>query len=316
MDAIRKKLLAEILKPASERPADIMAWTPETLALASQLDTLSDQIRNFETAFNEHHKLLLSSVKDKLKSLPERVVDAIRSSLEANGVQVVSNDGMRNVIDTETAVTVRDEIRIKAEGNTSATIPECVANARPSSSETNGVVQTKAERSNSVPATCHSFIEPSWPLYKWSGGSEQLFPEDFTLPKCSVSCLWDLWYFGKQGENGAPYRKLRSHHLTSGTENEIRTQRSYLSRGKRVMEAIAECAITSGAVSQAMDLNTVEYATSRSLFEKHFLLLCIKSYGIKSETTADQLRINEIKYLTFYDVLTRTNRKKRTFEEV
>lgn len=315
MDAIRKKLLAEILQPPSQRPADIMAWTPQTLALASQLVTLSDQIKTFETAFNEHHQLLLSSVKEKLKSLPERVVDAIRSSLEANGVQVVSNDGMRNVKDTETTVATRDEIRIKAEGNTSITTPECVANATPSSSDTNGVVQIKAERNNSVPATCHSSIEPSWPLYKWSGGSEQLFPEDFALPKCSVSHLWDLWYFGKQGENGAPYRKLRSYHLTSGTENEIRTQRSYLSRGKRVMESIAECAVTSGAVSQAMDLNTVEFATSRSLFEKHFLLLCIKSYGIKSETTADQLRINDIKYLTFYDVLTRTNRRKRTFEE-
>ena len=58
-------------------------------------------------------------------------------------------------------------------------------------------------------------------------------------------------------------------------------------------------------------LVSVNYENSRSLFNKFFLLLCMKGCAVDDETLVDHLGVGEVTYLTFYDVLTKPIRKKR-----
>ena len=176
--------------------------------------------------------------------------------------------------------------------------------------------EIRAEGNTSASAIHHSSIKSSWPLYEWSDRPPQFFPEDFTFPKCSVMMLWDAWYFGLWADNGAPYRKLLSKNLVHGTKQEITTQRIYFNKAKKIIESIGEAAVASGAVSAIADLDNLDCRTSRTIFEEHFHLLCTKAHESDDKIKSDRSRNAQMSYLTFYDILTKINRKKRAFEVI
>ena len=92
------------------------------------------------------------------------------------------------------------------------------------------------ETANNV-APNGTFFTSTWLLYKWKDGTEHYFPEDLIFPtQCSVILLWDLWHFGKSGISEAPYRKLQPMEIKTGSIADIRNQKTYFARAKKVME--------------------------------------------------------------------------------
>lgn len=78
---------------------------------------------------------------------------------------------------------------------------------------------SNSNSSSSSAASSSGFYTSQWKLYRLRDGSEQYFAENFTFPKCSVSLLWGLWYFGKPASRDAPFRKLTAMNIRSGSRN-------------------------------------------------------------------------------------------------
>lgn len=68
----------------------------------------------------------------------------------------------------------------------------------------------------------------------------------------------------------------------------------------------------SGVYARKADIFDLSYEISRELFNKCFIILCMRGYSIANEALLDDLRVGEVTYLTFYDILTKPNRKRRT----
>ena len=342
---IRKKLLAQIKRDIKSQKTitggtviNGWVWSAEELALKSKMDELSKSVTNLRTVIDGQYDLMLSSFKEQLDSVPQNVVNAVRSTLESYQSKIASNDVVPLVELTESsssrtsaAIVSNDVVPLveHTESSLSRTSAAIVSNdvvplvehTESSSSRTSAAsgnvpeeLQIKAERNTSASAIHHSSIGSSWPKYEWSDRPPQLFPEDFTFPKCSVTMLWDAWYFGQSGINGAPYRKLLSRNLVSGTKQEITTQRIYFNKAKKIVESIADAALASGTVSAVTALDSLDYATSRTIFEKHFQLLCTEANEPDDKIKSERSRKADMSYLTFYDILTKLNRKKRAFE--
>ena len=319
---IRKKLLAQIKRDIKSQKTitggtviNGWVWSAEELALKSKMDELSKSVTNLRTVIDGQYDLMLSSFKEQLDSVPQNVVNAVRSTLESYQSKIASNDVVPLVELTESSSS-----RTSAAIVSNDVVP-LVEHTESSSSRTSAAsgnvpeeLQIKAERNTSASAIHHSSIGSSWPKYEWSDRPPQLFPEDFTFPKCSVTMLWDAWYFGQSGINGAPYRKLLSRNLVSGTKQEITTQRIYFNKAKKIVESIADAALASGTVSAVTALDSLDYATSRTIFEKHFQLLCTEANEPDDKIKSERSRKADMSYLTFYDILTKLNRKKRAFE--
>ena len=343
---IRKKLLAQIKRDIKSQKTitggtiiNGQVWSAEELALKSQLDELSKSVTNLRSVIDGQYDLMLSSFKEQLDSLPQNVVNAVRSTLESYQSKITSNDVVPLAEHTESsssrssaAIASNDVVPLVEVTESSSSRPSAAAIAsnevvplvevtESSSSRTSAAsgnvpdeLQIKAEGNISASAIHHSSIASSWTKYKWSDRPPQLFPEDFTFPKCSVTMLWDAWYFGQSGMNGAPYRNLLSRNLIHGTKQEITTQRIHFNKAKKIVESIAKAAVASGTVSSVMALDSLDYATSRTIFEKHFQLLCTKANETDDKNKSERSRKAEMSYLTFYDILTKFNRKKREFE--
>ena len=319
---IRKKLLAQIKRDIKSQKTitggtviNGWVWSAEELALKSKMDELSKSVTNLRTVIDGQYDLMLSSFKEQLDSVPQNVVNAVRSTLESYQSKIASNDVVPLVELTESSSS-----RTSAAIVSNDVVP-LVEHTESSSSRTSAAsgnvpeeLQIKAERTTSASAIHHSSIGSSWPKYEWSDRPPQLFPEDFTFPKCSVTMLWDAWYFGQSGINGAPYRKLLSRNLVSGTKQEITTQRIYFNKAKKIVESIADAALASGTVSAVTALDSLDYATSRTIFEKHFQLLCTEANEPDDKIKSERSRKADMSYLTFYDILTKLNRKKRAFD--
>lgn len=324
---IRKTLLAQIKRDIKSQKTATggtviggWVWDAEQLALKSKVDELSEKITNLHTIFDEQYNLMLSTFKEQLDSLPQNVVNAVRSSLESNQSKIASNGVVPLVESTESSSSLNSAAI--ASNNVLPLVEHTESSSsRTSTASTSGNVldelhikaEIKAEGNRSASAIHHSSIKSPWPLYEWSDRPPQFFPEDFTFPKCSVMVLWDTWYFGQRADSGAPYRKLLSKNLVHGTKQEITTQRIYFNKAKKIIESIGEAAVASGAVSTVTDLDNLDYKTSRSTFETHFHLLCTKANESDDKSKSDRSRNAQMSYLTFYDILTKLNSKKRAF---
>ena len=125
-----------------------------------------------------------------------------------------------------------------------------------------------------------------------------------------------MWYFGKFSSRDAPFRKLTVINIRSGSPKEILTKKTFLSKGKAVLKRIAEAAVGAQLVSRESDLLPMGYVESRSLFNIVFLDLVKSVHKIDQDVLIDRLRVGEITYLRFYDILTKPNRKKRQRQPV
>ena len=268
---------------------------PPTFVIANELDSLSVRVECLQKSVLEEQHILLSTMIEKMSTLPASIGDHIRHNLEITGVVQVTVSDVTRIVN-EMASTILSAIDARAQPTA---VPEAIPETSNSSS------------SSSSAASSSGFYTSQWKLYRWRDGSEQYFAEDFTFPKCSVSLLWDLWYFGKPATRDAPFRKLTAMNIRSGSQKEILTQKTYLSKGKAVLKRIGEAAVGAQLVSRESDLLSMGYVESRSLFNNVFLDLVKSVHEVDQDELIDRLRIGEITYLRFYDVLTKPNRKKR-----
>ena len=63
----------------------------------------------------------------------------------------------------------------------------------------------------------------------------------------------DSWYFGKPATREAPFRKLTAMNIRSGSQKEILTQKTYLSKGKAVLKRIGEAAVSVKRIGSLID---------------------------------------------------------------
>lgn len=268
---------------------------PPTFVIASELDALSARVEILQRSVLEEQKTMLTTVVEMLDALPSSIGDYIRHNMEINGVvQVTVSDVTRIVNEMSAALLSAIDARSQL-----ATVPD-------NSTETS----SSSSSSSSVTAN-NGFYTSQWKLYRWRDGSEQYFSEDFVVPKCSVSLLWDLWFFGKPVTKDAPFRKLTAMHIQSGSNKEIANQKTYLSKGKAVLKRLEEEAVKANLISRVSDLVTMGYAQSRSLFNTVFLDLVKSVHSVDEDEVIDRLRVGEITYLRFYDILKKPHRKKR-----
>ena len=273
---------------------------PPTLVIANELNSLSVRVENLQKSVVEEQHILLSIMIEKMDTLPASIGDHIRHNLEINGVVQVTVSDVTRIVN-EMASTLLSAIDARTQ-------PSAAPEAAPHTSNSSD--------SSSSAASSGGFYTSQWKLYRWRDGSEQYFPEDFTFPKCSVSLLWDFWYFGKPASRDAPFRKLTAMNIRSGSQKEILIQKTYLSKGKAVLKRIGEAAVGAQLVSRESDLISLGYAESRSLFNNVFLDLVKSIHQVDQDELIDRLRVGEITYLRFYDVLTKPNRKKRQRQPV
>ena len=132
------------------------------------------------------------------------------------------------------------------------------------------------------------------------------------FPSCmTVSALWDKWYFSGDIEQ-APYRKLSSLHVSSGGKSSavVRTQKSYLSKSKGIMDELARILKDAGSITKVQDLFSMPYNVSRIKFGECFLMLVKNVYKVDDEIALDNMRIGELKYSTLCDNWKKLTSKK------
>lgn len=264
---------------------------PPTLIITNEMEKLKEEMNDFKKTMKEQQDSGFANITHMMKDMPNEVSIKLRESLEINGVvQVTYGDVMRIVANLE-------ETMLRAFQN-QGRVPDVVQ-----------VPPAEAIQSRS------SFFQANWIMYRWSDGSEQYFPEDFIYPKgTTVSIAWDLFYFGRTGLNEAPYRKLMPMNIKTGTESEIKTQKSYMSKAVKVIKAVAETAVIRRDISKESDLFKMNYENSRLVFRSSFQELSKRVYNVQDDAELDRMRITDVTYLRFYDLLmepNRTSRKRR-----
>jgi hypothetical protein len=102
--------------------------------------------------------------------------------------------------------------------------------------------------------------------------------------------------------------------IKTGTESEIKTQKSYMSKAVKVIKAVAETAVIRRDISKESDLFKMNYENSRLVFRSSFQELAKRVYNVQDDAELDRMRITDVTYLRFYDLLmepNRTSRKRR-----
>ena len=75
---------------------------PPTLVIANQMELLSDKVESLQKLITDQQEIILSTIADKIESMPIRVANHLRDNLEINGVvHVTSSDIMRIVATME-----------------------------------------------------------------------------------------------------------------------------------------------------------------------------------------------------------------------
>ena len=241
----------------------------------------------------KRHEEIVQTVTEKFDLLPESVSSHIRASLVNTGAVAVTAVDVSNIVSSilvRVQKTLLDAIEMR---NTAAEIQ-----------------QGSAETANTAAPTGTSFTS-TWLLHKWKDGTEHYFPEDLIFPtQCSVTLMWDLWHFGKSGISEAPYRMLQPMEIKTGSIAEIRNQKTYFARAKKVMEAIESYAVKNAMVSKVSQIYAMSFDESRAIFDVSFLGLAKQCYNIDADTIMDQRRLGDINYLTFYDNIIGVKKRK------
>ena len=116
---------------------------PPTLVITNQMELLSDKVESLQKLITDQQEIILSTIADKIDSMPIRVANHLRDNLVINGVvHVTSSDVMRIVATME--ATLLQAIA----GGQSVRVEAPIAE----------VVGTSSGRG--------SFFESSWRLYK------------------------------------------------------------------------------------------------------------------------------------------------------
>ena len=116
--------------------------------------------------------------------------------------------------------------------------------------------------------------------------------------------LWDLWYFGQEASNVAPYRLLHVWDL------DTKADRAMLSKAAKVMERLSFIAVERTATLILRDLNI---NNSRVEFAIAFNTLCLTLTGGALAQDIDRRHFGDSSYVTFYDMILR--HKKRTHSQ-
>ena len=119
--------------------------------------------------------------------------------------------------------------------------------------------------------------------------------------RCNVRTLWDLWYFGQEASNVAPYRQLHAWDL------DTKADRAMLSKAVKVMEKLSSIAVERSPTIILRDLSIND---SRQIFAISFNTLCMTLTGGALAQDIDRRHFGDSSYVTFYDMILK--HKKRT----
>lgn len=140
-------------------------------------------------------------------------------------------------------------------------------------------------------------------LFYWGDGFHMV-PEGFSFPHSNVpvKTLWDLWWSGNAAKRIGPYRKIQGNDLISKTE------RTYLSKAKFVMEELVLLARQEGLATEK-ELRTMEPVERDKVFDKAFFRLTEKiSSSEMNLDSNNQNRFGEKSYITLYRLISKSSR--------
>lgn len=237
-------------------------------AIAKKVNELSQQIKEFETGTKRRFEELQNTMREEL---PKLLKTDLLESFSINGSVPVTMEAMKVVVDSRIS-------------QMEARLLQCYSMPQPS------VAENTSEANNSQLG--HLFDTWSW------GGRIQMVPEGFSMPECSVKALWDLWHFGHRERRIQPYKFLRGWNLSTNND------RSELSKGRAVIQAMYHCAISMGIVHNTTLPDMSEWVSSLStgesdaLFDRAYAKLVSDIYPNRSN-----LRIGELRFNTLYNKL-------------
>lgn len=122
--------------------------------------------------------------------------------------------------------------------------------------------------------------------------------------RCSVRAMWDLWYFGWEDKNMAPYRLLHVWDL------DAKGDKGNLSKAAKVMEKLSMIAVEN---TPGVNLKSMNITDSRKMFASSFDTLCSTLSRGASIQDIDRKHYGDSSYITFYDLILKN--KKRSLAE-
>lgn len=133
-------------------------------------------------------------------------------------------------------------------------------------------------------------VDTTFSTFCW-GGRFHPVPADFTMPKCNLKLMWDLWWSGNQSKQYAPYRTLK------GIDMNNRSNKVNLSKVRKLMQAL-----TSNYVDP-VEISSMTVQNRDALFERLFLELFNRLFPDQTNAAFDARRFGDQSYLTIYNYL-------------
>ncbi len=124
-------------------------------------------------------------------------------------------------------------------------------------------------------------------------------PRGFSFPSCNVFDMWNAWWEGNAAQGICPFKKIASWDLERSSDL------SRLSKARKVMTRIIN--ISNCTEIEIAGLDTLG---RRQLFEKSYLILCDSITRQLGDAATKCRRINEINYMTLYDLMKKEEKKR------
>lgn len=206
----------------------------------------------------------------KLDWLPQRIKDCLLENFQINGAVPITHSDVKSMIDD----LKKSLLEAFGENNSRRILnePDNQANINPENSSVSYRSFTWAERIHPV-------------------------PDDFRFPKCNCRTLWDLWWRGKPVDNIAPFKVIKSFDISNKSDKVL------FSKAKFVIEALSK-------FNSAFSIQNLHTYTSNQLdvfFETSYVGIFRRLSPDQFLETLDRRRIGDMSYVTFYDLLKKSN---------
>jgi hypothetical protein len=242
---------------------------PPNMVTAGKVNDLEVKVTDLTQVVQDNHE-------NTIKLLPELVVTAFEGRLRVEGQETFNRRDMEDLI---AGLESRMVDRI----------------------DTLNTSVTEATRLDRGLLDKNDVLQPNALLwtYFWKGAVHPV-PEGWVLNRkdcagkstLTVKALWELWWFGHPVNRTPPYRKLKSHDLSSPHD------RTFLSKCSGIMKALLAIACEQGRIIDVSDLEGKSTIERDQVFTDAFNELNKKLYDIHGRQSR---RVGELKIITYYN---------------
>lgn len=217
---------------------------PLALSTTIAVSDLATKLGNLEGRFEQFKEEMKQQVSSLASQLPTAVADHILKHFDVNGAVPLTEDFVRSSVQ-------------QVERNLSAKLDEFLA-----------LISSQSAVSASSPhGEQASVSDGPFTNFQWGNRVWNPVPEHFAFPSCSVTNIWDMWFYGDPSTGVHPLRKIvpKIHLDTCHQQN--------FSRAKGVVHAILDRAVQQGLLEEASKAKKMERSQLASIFAISFDVL-------------------------------------------